>query len=473
MVQLLRALKVRDIVLFNIVAIVGTRWISLAAATGPSSISLWLLALILFFIPQGVAVIHLSKKYPVEGGVYEWAKIEFGDFHGFVAGWCYWANNLVYYPSLLISVAAIAPFIIPGIRTPTSDKFFIAAVSLVILWIAIGFNVVGVKIGKWVQNIGAIGTFVPILIIAGLAGVIIYFGRSQTQFSVINIWPTKLDYGTLSFWSSMCFALAGLELASVMSGEIVEAEKSIPKATYLSGIGIVFVYLVGTIALLVGLSSKDVNLVTGLVQSIQELEIKTGMRYLTNISALLVTLAGIGGAGAWLAGSARILFVTGIDSYLPQSFGKIHPKWKTPYVAIIFQGIIATVFLLMSFIGASTQEAYLVLVDATIIVYFIPYIYIFLAAVKSLRKDSTRNNGERNLLRIAASRVGGVTTVVAILLTLFPPNAGGNPFLFLAKTLGGSFAFVAVGVAIFWNAKRRSSGDQKRDDGNQSSPSDF
>ena len=215
----------------------------------PSSISLWLLALILFFIPQGVAVIHLSKKYPVEGGVYEWAKIEFGDFHGFVAGWCYWANNLVYYPSLLISVAAIAPFIIPGIRTPTSDKFFIAAVSRVILWIAIGFNVVGVKIGKWVQNIGAIGTFVPILIIAGLAGVIIYFGRSQTQFSVINIWPTKLDYGTLSFWSSMCFALAGLELASVMSGEIVEAEKSIPKATYLSGIGIVFVYLVGTIAL--------------------------------------------------------------------------------------------------------------------------------------------------------------------------------------------------------------------------------
>ncbi len=339
MSELVRGLKVRDIVLFNVVAIVGTRWISLAAATGPSSVSLWILALVLFFIPQSVAVIHLSKKYPMEGGVYEWAKIEFGDFHGFIAGWCYWANNLVYYPSLLISVAAIAPFIMLPHAASTADifaiapsKLFIAIASLVILWIAIGFNVVGVKIGKWVQNIGAIGTFVPIFIIAGLAGVIFYYGKSQTQFSFASILPTKLDYGTLSFWSSMCFALAGLELAAVMSGEIVDAEKTIPKATYLSGIGIVFVYLVGTMALLVGLSSKNVDLVTGLVQSIQELEYKTGTRYLTNVSALLVVLAGVGGAGAWLAGSARILFVTGIDSYLPKSFGRISSEVEnTPF----------------------------------------------------------------------------------------------------------------------------------------------
>ena len=147
MTELIRALKVRDIVLFNVVAIVGIRWISLAAATGPSSISLWILALILFFIPQAVAVIYLSKKYPVEGGVYEWAKVEFGDFHGFVAGWCYWSNNLVYYPSLLISVAAIAAFIIPGTSGLASNKIFIATVSLVVLWIAIGFNVVGVNTG--------------------------------------------------------------------------------------------------------------------------------------------------------------------------------------------------------------------------------------------------------------------------------------------------------------------------------------
>ncbi|MFZ1080433.1 MAG: APC family permease [Candidatus Kryptoniota bacterium] len=454
MTELLRALKVRDIVLFNIVAIVGTRWISLAAATGPSSISLWILALILFFIPQAVAVIHLSRKYPVEGGVYEWAKVEFGDFHGFVAGWCYWANNLVYYPSLLISVAAIAPFILPNMSIMAPNKIFITVASLIILWIAIGFNVVGVKIGKWVQNVGAVGTFGPIIIIAALAGVILYFGKSQTHFTFTNILPTKLDYGTLSFWSSMCFALAGLELAAVMSGEIVDAERTIPRATYFSGFGIVLVYLVGTISLLVGLSSRNVNLVTGLVQSILELETKTGMRYLTNISALLVTLAGIGGAGAWLAGSARILFVTGIDSYLPKSFGKLHPKWKTPYVAIIFQGIIATVFLLMSLIGASTEQAYLVLVDATIIVYFIPYIYIFLAAIKVFRRESAHNGKKGISMKTMASGIGGITTVAAILLTLFPPEAGGSPVLFLAKTLIGSLAFVAVGIIIFWNAKR-------------------
>ncbi|HUI31826.1 MAG TPA: APC family permease [Candidatus Acidoferrales bacterium] len=455
MTELLRALKVRDIVLFNVVAIVGTRWISLAAATGTGSISLWVLALILFFIPQGIVVIHLSRKYPVEGGVYEWAKVEFGDFHGFVAGWCYWANNLVYYPSLLISVAAIAPFILPSTSAMIPSSMFIVIASLVILWIAIGFNVIGVKIGKWVQNVGAVGTFVPIFIIAALAGLIIYFGKSETQFSLHTVLPTKLDYGTISFWSSMCFALAGLELAAVMSGEIIDAEKTIPRATYLSGAGIVFVYLVGTISLLVGLSSKDVNLVTGLVQSIQELEHKTGMRYLTNLSALLITLAGIGGAGAWLAGSARILFVTGIDSYLPKSFARVHPKWKTPHVAIIFQGIIATVFLLMSFIGASTEQAYLALVDATIIVYFIPYVYIFLAAIRSLQRERKKNNNLQTKLRIIMSGVGGMTTIVAIVLALFPPNAGGSPVLFFAKTLIGSFVFVVVGIIIFLNARRK------------------
>jgi len=456
---LLKELNLRDIVLFNVVAIVGIRWISLAAATGPASISLWVLALLFFFIPQSIAVIRLSKEYPLEGGIYEWAKIEFGDFHGFVAGWCYWANNLVYYPSLLISVAAIAAFIIPGTSSLSDSRTFIAVITTFLLWIAIGFNVIGVKIGKWVQNIGAIGTFGPIAVLAVLAVVIATSGRSATSFTLNDILPAKLDYGTISFWSSMCFALAGLELAAVMSGEIIDANRTIPKATYLSGIAIVFVYVVGTVSLLVGLQSKDVNLVTGLVQSIHRLEIKLGLNYLSNVSAALIVIAGIGGAGAWLSGSARILFVTGIDNYLPHYFAKIHPKWKTPYVAIIFQGIIATVFLFMSFIGATAQQAYLVLVDATIIVYFIPYIYIFGAAAKIFyRQINSENSDKLNLkskMSFVLSVVGLLTTILAILLALFPPEAGGNPTFFFVKTFGGSVAFVGFGILIYYFASRK------------------
>ena len=107
----------------------------------------------------------------------------------------------------------------------------------------------------------------------------------------------------------------------------------------------------------------------------------------------------------------------------------------------------------MSFVGASTEEAYLVLVDATIIVYFIPYLYIFLAAVRIFRREAGAS-----FLKVAASLVGEVTTIAAIVLTLFPPEAGGNPFVFLAKTLGGSFLFIAVGVLIFWYAKRKKTG---------------
>lgn len=459
MTNLLKHLNLRDIILFNVVAIVGIRWIAMAAATGPASISLWILALLLFFIPQSVAVIHLSKKYPLEGGIYEWAKIEFGDFHGFVAGWCYWANNLIYYPSLLISVAAMAAFIIPGTSSLADNKIFVSAVTTILLWVAITANVVGVRIGKWVQNIGAIGTFGPIAVLGVLAVIITTSGKSATSFTIVSVFPSKFDYSTISFWSSMCFALAGLELVAVMSGEIIDANRTIPRATFLSGIAIVFVYLVGTISLLVGLAPRNVNLVTGLVESIHALEIKTGLNYLSNISAALIVIAGIGGAGAWLAGSARILFVTGVDNYLPQYFARIHPKWGTPYVAIIFQGIIATIFLFMSFIGATAQQAYLVLVDATIIVYFIPYIYIFGAAIKIFRQQidldqSTMPNFKRRVFLIE-SIVGLITTLVAITLALFPPEAGGTPILFFVKTFGGSSAFVAVGVLIYHVGSRK------------------
>ena len=108
--KLTKTLGMWDIVLFNVVAIIGLRWVSLAAAGGNTSIVLWLGALVLFFLPQVFAVIDLTRRLPEEGGVYIWTKTAFGDFHGFLAGWCYWTNNLVYFPNLLVYIAGISVF---------------------------------------------------------------------------------------------------------------------------------------------------------------------------------------------------------------------------------------------------------------------------------------------------------------------------------------------------------------------------
>src|SRR5256885_5474045 len=106
-----RALNLHDSVFFNHGEVSVITWVASAAKAGPSALTLWLLAAILFFVPQGLAVIQLSSSFPEEGGIYAWTKKEFGEGHGFVCGWCYWINNMLFYPTLLLSAAVTATYI--------------------------------------------------------------------------------------------------------------------------------------------------------------------------------------------------------------------------------------------------------------------------------------------------------------------------------------------------------------------------
>src|SRR5262249_27472287 len=141
--ELRRVLGLWDLVLFNVAAIIGLRWLATAARTGPSSLTLWLLAAVLFFIPQGIAVVFLSARYPEEGGIYRWTRRAFGDFHGFFCGWCYWVNCLVYYPSLLIFAAGSAAYLLgPNFLWLEKSHVYTSLVALGLLWLAVSANVV-------------------------------------------------------------------------------------------------------------------------------------------------------------------------------------------------------------------------------------------------------------------------------------------------------------------------------------------
>jgi amino acid transporter len=158
-VELPRILTLRDLVLFNIVAVLSLRWTATAAAAGPSSLSLWVLAGLLFFIPQGLAVSHLSTRFPQEGGVYSWTKQAFGEGHGFMCGWCYWVNNILYYPNLLMSTAVIGTYMIGRGDTSLMENWtYILIPTLTALWVAVWFKVIGLNTGRWLQNFGALGT---------------------------------------------------------------------------------------------------------------------------------------------------------------------------------------------------------------------------------------------------------------------------------------------------------------------------
>ena len=456
--ELPRVMGLRDLVLLHVVAIVGLRWLLTAANIGPSSIILWLLAVLLFFIPQGLAVLELSSRLPEEGGIYVWTREAFGPLHGFICGWAYWVNSLIYYPSVIIFVAGNAVFMLGRQYAGLADNTLYQVIfSLGILWLAMGLNIVGLKTGRWVQNTGAFAKWVVVALLIILGAAAWSLGMGQNPFTAGALVP-GLSRNSLGLWSSLCFALAGLELAGIMGGEVRDPARSLPRSILVAAPLIAGIYIVGTLAVLTTFSTSGVDLVTGVVEAIGTTGERLGLP-LFRIAGFLIVLAGLGGLGAWLVGTARIPFVVGLDRYMPQVLGRIHPRWGTPHVALLVQGVGASIFILLGALGSSVEEAYMVLVDTTIIVYFIPYLYMFLAlpvlrkrGVGTKKPTFTIPGGRTGVALVAAS--GCATTAVSIILATIPTEVAASPLWFFVKVVGGAAGLIAVGLVFYFRGLR-------------------
>ncbi len=441
--QLKRTFGLWDLVLFNTTAIVGLRWLSSAARTGPYSLTLWILAMLLFFIPQGLVVIALAKRFPEEGGIYDWTKRAFGPFHGFFCGWCYWVSNLSYIPSLLLSGVAAGVFVAgPDWQWLAKDPAVASGIALMMLAVAVTVNVVGTEKGKWLENLGGVAIWIPgALVVAAGAWFLMKYG-SATRFDAASLVP-RMEFGTFSFWAAQAFAFAGLELAPVMAGEIRDPQRNIPRAIFISGAVIALIYILGTAAVMVVIPNASVDVINGPVQALDVVTRREGATWLPGAVGLLIALASVGGAGAWLAGSSRLPFVAGLDRYLPPAFASVHPRWRTPHVAIFTQAGLAAGLLILGMPGGTVAEAYILLQEMTILLYFVPFLYMFCTVIK-LRMSH------------AAPAIGALTTFVVLILALFPPSDSLRPGLYFAKLIGGAGFFFGLGILLYWRAKRQS-----------------
>ena len=452
--KLIRSLGTLDVILLNVTAIIGLRWISLAAASGNTSLILWFAALVFFFLPQAFAVMELTTRYPGEGGIYIWVKKAFGESHGFLAGWCYWTSNLVYFPNLLVYIAGISVFSLgEQYHSLGENRIYILIFSLSALWLVMFFNIIGLKLGKWINNLGGLSTWITgtILILLGFISVTRY-GLSQpiTPDSFIT---GIFSLDKLSFWAAMCFGFSGLELASVIAGEVKNPRRTIPRAAVFSGVIIAAIYILGTLAVIVSIPKGEISIISGFLQGIAAICARLNLGWMTNMVAILITIGGIGGLMAWFTAAARMPFMAGVDDYLPAKFKEIHPRYGSPYVTIIVQAAIASVFILMSFIGATVEEAYLVLLDTTLLVYFVPYVYMF-AAYLVLRK---RESSSTDVLTVPKSKCmakimgisGLLTTLIAMLLSLLPTSGIENVILYELKVAGGFLMFLVSGWLIY------------------------
>jgi glutamate:GABA antiporter len=415
-----RELGLRDLVLFNVAAIVSTRWIGVAAHVGPGTLVLWLLAAALFLVPCAFVVSNLSHRFPQEGGLYIWTREAFGEWQGFACGWFYYLNNVFWIPGVLISMVGMITYAFnPHWGKLAEDPRFVLPCALVLLIGTLAANYVGLKVAKWVDNLGGLGAYSIAVILVVSAGAALLFNGSATKFHAIPSW----DLDKLNFWSQLAMAMTGLELSPILSGEVRNPRRAIVRATWISAALVVAFYIFSTSSILILLKPDQVSPVIGLAQAGQQVSSLLGWRWVPLSIAVAILLSVGGQLGTYVGACARLPFVLGIGNLLPPAFAKLHPKYGTPHVSILLLGAGAAVLLLISQLGETFRGAYQVTVDFTVISLFIPFVYMFAAAWKFGQK--------------LAAFCGLIVSGIAIVFSFLPTSDVRSVWLFEAKLIGG------------------------------------
>jgi len=459
--SLVRALGVGDLTWLYLVAIVNLNIVPVVAAEGIRAMWLWVAAILFFFLPQGIAVIELGERMPGEGGLYLWTKETYGGFHGFVCGWTYWLTNMFFVPSLLFYVTGITAYIGGAHSGLAQNRAFFWVLTNALLWLTVLANTRGLGVGKWVNNIGGVGALSIAVVLMTLAAFISSEPGHPFPWRDLSIRQAgTLPFATLGV---MCLAMVGLEIGPVMGDEVRDPRRTFPRAILLGGTLSVIAYLGSTLSLALAVPRSEMVVVQGAMQAIDRMTAVLGLHWILLPLAILMIASIAGSTSAWVSGSARILFVSGLDRYLPQTLGKIHPRHRSPYVALVFFGILASAIITMSFAGATVQEAYLTLLDLAVALQMISYLYLFASLLRrAFSKDLTGVYFGRTTIRLAS--IAGATMTTFGLVMAFVPSRQissiGSFELKMFLTLGALLALAAV-LFRYYSLQRPASGPQE------------
>ncbi len=453
--HLKRVLGRFDLVLLFVVAVFNLNVVPSIAANGGVTVWLWIISLLLFFWPQGIAVIELAHRYPGEGGVYLWAKEVFGDFHGFLSGWCYWTNNMLYVPTVMLYFVGVSVYALgSGHQGLADNKAFALATSTVLLVFLTILNIVGLGVGKWLNNLGAIGTGVAAFVLIGL-GVVIWW-RFGTPVTAAEFRIPADPRFVLNSFGVICFGLVGLELASVMGDEIRDPRRTLPGAVAWGGIVSGFLYIAVTLTLLLAIGKNEISVLQGIVQAVSHLAGLIGVTWIIIPFAVMLSLSIAGIGSAWMGGSARIPFVAGLDSYMPSWLGKVHPRYGTPHAALIVQGLISLALVVISFESSGgVQEAFQKMLSAAVVLQLIPFLYVFAALLKfAVRGDLASGRYGKSTLMFAGA-AGLLTTILGIIVAYFPARQITSVWKYEITMFGITLGFIALAMFFFFVYGRR------------------
>lgn len=438
-----KELRLRDLVLAQILFVTGFSNLGTAAKLGPYHVVFWLLAMVLFYIPQAMVVVELNQWRPLEGGLYQWAKAAFGEMTGFLVAWNLWLYAMALMSENgLTTTTSLAYSLGPGAAWMADSKWFIIAASALVVAGLVVVSILGLSVGKWVYNAG--GALVLFVFVALLA--VPFVGHEPhpvalalPKFSLLNL----NILGKLSF-----FALGGFEYVAVFAGECRDPQRTIRRSVIISAPIIAAFFILGTNAVLSVVSPKDVDLVSPVVQALSVAARPFGIA--ARVVAMMFLLqVGVKVAQASInfAVNSRLPMVAGWDNLLPAFFTRLHPKFKTPVNSVLFVGAVTFALSVAGIAGVDRQEAFQLLNNASGIFYGLTYLAMFAIPIAGFAGASLK-------LR-AAALSGFAMTLLCVVLSIFPIIDVPNPLSFTVKLGGLIIGANLLGAAIFQLARRR------------------
>lgn len=448
-----KELGVRDLALTQILFIIGLTWIGVAGKLGPSHVVLWLLAIVLFYLPMSAVVIYLNQLMPLEGGLYQWAKLGFNPVVGFLLAWNLWLYVIVYTSEIGIQCATYLAYALgPDYSWLTSSTWFVALASAVILALMAVAATIGLAVGKWVHSIGGVFMLIIFAVLIALPFIGLATG-TLSEFHPFNIALPAFSLFSLNILAKLSFgALGGFEYIAILAGETHAPSSAVRKSVYIAAPAIALMFIMGTATVVAYVPTEQIDLVGPMPQVLRAGFGPFGIAGPLVTIAILMTLAmRVAQVSVSFTAVTRLPMVAGWDRLLPAAFSKLHSRYRTPVNSILLVAVCAFIVSLLSLIGVGQAEAFQLLFNAGGTFYALTYVVMFAIPLFGLKGVSPRPS---LWLRIA-SVSGLIMTVLYIVVSIFPIIQVENEATFGLKIILMIVVMNLVGVGILLAARRR------------------
>ncbi|MGA2722178.1 MAG: APC family permease [Bryobacteraceae bacterium] len=449
-----KELGLRNLVLCQILNIVGLYWVGVAARLGPSHVAFWMLGIALFYLPSAAVVIYLNRTHTMEGGLYEWTRLGFNEFAGFLVAWNMWLNAVAILSYVGIQTVTMLVYVLgPRAAWMAESKWAMGAATSLVLGGLIVIALIGLGLGKWIQDLGG-----AVLLIVFLALIALPFrnhlaGR-HTEYPPLTLSIPAITLLSMNLLGKMSFgALSGFDSMAIFAGECRDATKAIGRSVVIAAPIIAGMFVLGTSSVVALVPKDKIDLISPISQALA-LGTRPGDPGASLIPLVILALlfSFIASMALTFACTTRLPMVAGWDKLLPDWFSRLHPRRKTPTRSILFVGAVAFAMAMAGVAGAGRQEAFQLLQNESGIFYAIAYLAMFALPLAGRQREIARP-----ALWLQAAAVSGFAmTAMYLVLSLFPIIDVPKPLLFAAKVGGFVLACQFVAAGLFYSYRRRS-----------------